>query len=171
MGVAGSGKSTVGQALAAATGWEFYDADSFHSAAAKEKMNRGEPLTDTDRVPWLNMMQEHITQWLQADKNAILACSALKASYRRILYCDNPQVKLVYLKGSYELIEQRLRARTNHFMNPNLLQSQFDILEEPTDAESIYIDISQDLETIVQEITKYLFRSFALTKDKNYGSI
>ena len=156
MGVAGSGKSTVGQALAAETGEEFYDADSFHSVAAKEKMNRGQPLTDTDRTPWLNMMQKHITQWLQADKNAILACSALKASYRQILYCDDPRVKLIYLKGSYELIEQRLRGRTGHFMNPNLLQSQFDILEEPTEEESLYIDISQDLETIIQKIKNYL---------------
>ena len=156
MGVSGSGKSTVGQAVASAKGWEFYDADSFHSAAAKEKMSRGEALTDTDRTPWLNIMQEHITQWLQADKNAILACSALKASYRQILYCDDPRVKLVYLKGSHELIKQRLLKRPAHFMNPNLLQSQFDTLEEPTEDESIYIDISQDLEIIVLEIKKYL---------------
>lgn len=156
MGVAGSGKTSVGQALAAATGWEFHDADSFHSAAAKDKMGRGEPLTDTDRTPWLQTMEEAIAQWLQAEKNTILACSALKASYRQILYCDDPRVRLVYLQGSYELIDQRLSDRISHFMKPNLLQSQFDTLEEPTPAEAIYIDISQDLKAIVQEIQNYL---------------
>ncbi|MTJ36996.1 gluconokinase [Dolichospermum sp. UHCC 0260] len=156
MGVAGSGKTTIGQALAAATGWEFSDADWFHSAAAKEKMNRGEPLTDTDRAPWLQTMREAIAQWLQADKNAILACSALKVSYRQILCYDDPRVKLVYLQGSYGLIEQRLRDRIGHFMKADLLQSQFETLEEPTAAEAIYIDISQNLEAIIQEIKDYL---------------
>lgn len=156
MGVAGSGKTSVGQALADVTGWEFHDADSFHSVAAKDKMSRGEPLTDADRTPWLQTMGEAIAQWLQAEKNTILACSALKASYRQILSADDPRVKLVYLKGGYELIDQRLRDRISHFMKPNLLQSQFDTLEEPTPAEAIYIDISQDLEAIVQEIKNYL---------------
>jgi gluconokinase len=156
MGVAGSGKTTVGQALAAATGWEFNDADWFHSAAAQEKMSRGEPLTDADRAPWLQTMREAIAQWIQAEKNAILACSALKASYRQILCYNDPQVKLVYLQGSYELIEQRLRDRIGHFMKADLLQSQFNTLEEPTDAEAIYIDISQNLEVIVQQIRNYL---------------
>ncbi|MGM3307009.1 gluconokinase [Anabaena sp. WFMT] len=156
MGVAGSGKTTIGQALAAAMGWEFSDADWFHSAAAKEKMSRGEPLTDADRIPWLQTMGDAIAQWLQADKNAILACSALKVSYRQIL-CDNdPRVKLVYLQGSYELIEQRLGDRIGHFMKADLLQSQFATLEEPTAAEAIYVDVSQNLEAIVQEIKNYL---------------
>jgi gluconokinase len=156
MGVAGSGKTSVGQALADATGWEFHDADSFHSAAAKEKMSRGESLSDTDRTPWLQTMGDAIAQWLQAEKNTILGCSALKASYRQILGTDDPRVKLVYLKGSYELIDQRLRDRIGHFMKVDLLQSQFNTLEEPTDAEAIYIDISQNLEAIVEEITNYL---------------
>ncbi|NEU79525.1 gluconokinase [Nostoc sp. UIC 10630] len=156
MGVAGSGKTTIGQALADATGWEFSDADSFHSGAAKEKMAKGEPLTDIDRTPWLQIMQNSITQWLQEEKNVILACSALKASYRQMLYCDHPQVHLFYLKGSYELIEQRLHNRIGHFMKAGLLQSQFKTLEEPTQAEAIYIDISQNLEVIVQEIKNYL---------------
>lgn len=156
MGVAGSGKTTIGQALADATGWEFSDADSFHSGAAKEKMAKGEPLTDIDRAPWLQIMQNSITQWLQEEKNVILACSALKASYRQMLYCDLPQVHLFYLKGSYELIEQRLHNRIGHFMKAGLLQSQFKTLEEPTQAEAIYIDISQNLEVIVQDIKNYL---------------
>lgn len=119
-------------------------------------MNRGEPLTDTDRAPWLQTMREAIAQWLQADKNAILACSALKVSYRQILCYDDPRVKLVYLQGSYGLIEQRLRDRIGHFMKADLLQSQFETLEEPTAAEAIYIDISQNLEAIIQEIKDYL---------------
>jgi gluconokinase len=108
MGVAGTGKTTVGQALAGVTGWKFDDADSFHSPAAKKKMSRGEALNDTDRIPWLQTMGERIAQCLQAEESMILACSALKAKYRHILYCDDPRVKLVYLQGSYELIEQRL---------------------------------------------------------------
>ncbi|QXE23980.1 gluconokinase [Richelia sinica FACHB-800] len=156
MGVAGTGKTTVGQAFAAATGWEFHDADSFHSAVAKEKMSRGEALTDTDRIPWLQTMGERIAQCLQADESVILACSALKARYRQILYCNDPRVKLVYLQGSYELIEQRLCDRIDHFMKANLLQSQFDVLEAPTAEEAIYIDISQDVDVIVQEIKNYL---------------
>ncbi|GBE92088.1 gluconokinase [Nostoc cycadae] len=156
MGVAGSGKTTIGQALAAATEWEFDDADTFHSAAAKAKMSRGEPLTDADRQPWLKSLQTAIAQWLQAEKNVILACSALKASYRQILCGDDSRVKLVYLTGSYELIEQRLRDRHGHFMQANLLQSQFDTLEAPTTSEATYIDISQDLGAIVQQIRNSL---------------
>lgn len=152
MGVAGAGKTTIGQALAAATEWEFSDADWFHSAAAREKMSRGEPLTDADRQPWLQTIQTAIAQWLQADKNVILACSALKANYRQLLCSNDPRVKLVYLQGNYQLIEQRLRDRQDHFMKANLLQSQFDNLEAPTPTEAIYIDISQDLGAIVQQI-------------------
>lgn len=156
MGVAGSGKTTIGITLATATGWEFSDADSFHSLAATEKMARGEPLTDADRIPWLQTMQKAIAQWLQDDKNVILACSALKSNYRQMLYYDHPRVILVYLKGSYELIYQRLRDRIGHFMKAELLQSQFETLEEPTPAEAIYIDISQDLAAIVQDIKNHL---------------
>ncbi|MBD2455332.1 gluconokinase [Nostoc sp. FACHB-87] len=152
MGVTGAGKTTIGQALAAGTGWEFCDADWFHSIAAKTKMSRGEALTDADRQPWLQSLQTAIAQWLQAEKNVILACSALKASYRNVLGDHDPRVKLVYLTGSYELIAQRLRDRHNHFMNANLLQSQFDTLEAPTPQEAVYIDISQDLAAILQQI-------------------
>ncbi|MBE9209392.1 gluconokinase [Nostoc sp. LEGE 06077] len=156
MGVAGSGKTTIGQALAAAKEWEFHDADTFHSANSKAKMSRGEPLSDIDRQPWLQSLQIAIAKWLQADKNVILACSALKASYRQFLCGDDPRVKLIYLTGNYELIEQRLRDRHGHFMQANLLQSQFDTLEAPNPDEAIYIDISQDLSAIVQQIRNCL---------------
>ncbi|MBD2493402.1 gluconokinase [Nostoc sp. FACHB-280] len=156
MGVAGAGKTTIGQALVAATGWEFCDADWFHSTAAKTKMSRGEALTDVDRQPWLQSLQTAIAQWLQAEKNVILACSALKASYRDLLWNHDPRVKLVYLTGSYELIAERLRDRHSHFMPANLLQSQFDTLEAPTPQEAIYIDISQDLGAILPQIRNSL---------------
>ncbi len=104
-------------------------------------MSRGELLTDADRTPSLQTMGEVIAQWLKADKNTILARYALKTNYRHILSLDYPRIKLVYLRGSYELIDQRLRDHIGHFMNRDLLQSQFDTLEEPTTAEAIYIEI------------------------------
>lgn len=156
MGVAGSGKTTVGQALAAATGWEFSDADLFHSATALEKMARGESLTDEDRTPWLETMQDAIALWLKENKNIILACSALKASYRQILGGDDSRVKFIYLRGSYELIQQRLRDRIGHFMKADLLPSQFDTLEEPTATQAFYVDISQNLEKIIDDITTFI---------------
>jgi gluconokinase len=156
MGVAGSGKTTIGQMLAVKTGWEFSDADAFHSEAAIAKMGRGEALTDTDRAPWLTTLRTAIDSWLVANRTVILACSALKASYRQVLQEDDPRVKLVYLKGSFELLAQRLRDRPNHFMKVEMLVSQFAILEEPPPEEALYIDISQDSVSIVQQICERL---------------
>ena len=152
MGVSGSGKTTVGQTLAQTLGWHFCDADELHSPAAKDKMNRGIPLNDADRKPWLQALQSTIENWLITGKNTVLACSALKSSYRQILHSDHPQVKLIYLKGSFELILERLKHRQNHFMKENLLQSQFDTLEEPSKSEAIYIDAGQSPQVIVQTI-------------------
>ncbi len=109
-------------------------------------------MNDTDRWPWLQKIQDEIKRNLQENTDLVLTCSALKASYREMLLVNEESVKLVYLKGSFELIEERLKARENHFMKAGLLQSQFDTLEEPTDA--IVIDISQSVEDIVQEIVK-----------------
>ena len=156
MGVSGAGKSSVGQNLARSLQWDFRDADSFHSAAAKEKMRHGIALNDCDRHPWLNKMQQAIAHWLRAEKNIVFACSALKSSYRQVLYCDDPRVKLIYLQGSFELIFERLKTRQNHFMNENLLQSQFNTLEEPKRSQAIYIDVSQPIQLIVEEIINYL---------------
>lgn len=156
MGVAGSGKTTIGQKLAARTGWKFVDADSFHSEAAVAKMSRGESLTDDDRAPWLAKMRDAIQFWLAAEQTVILACSALKADYRQVLHCDHPQVRLVYLQGSYEHLAQRLRDRANHFMKVEMLKSQFETLEEPSPEEAIYIKIDQAVETIVQQICEQL---------------
>jgi gluconokinase len=149
MGVSGSGKTTIAQKLAHSLNWEYIDADDFHSNANIEKMRCGIPLTDADRMPWLQTLQANIRTSLQNNKNVILACSALKASYRQILLI-NHHVQLVYLKGSFELIQKRLQGRQNHFMTEKLLQSQFDILEEPDNA--ICVDISQPQEVILQKI-------------------
>ncbi|MGQ4648036.1 gluconokinase, GntK/IdnK-type [Lyngbya aestuarii] len=156
MGVSGSGKSTVGQALATVLGWNFCDADQFHSAAAKEKMSQGIPLNDQDRSPWLESLQSAIDEWLREEKNRVLACSALKSSYRQTLRCDDARVKLIYLQGSFETISERLKNRKNHFMKEDLLQNQFDTLEEPNEEAAINVDVSQSPAAIVQEIKKRL---------------
>lgn len=150
MGVSGSGKTTIGQLLAETLHWQFSDADSFHSPENIEKMRHGIPLNDLDRMPWLLAMQEAMKKWLAENQNVVLACSALKASYRQYLLIGNEGVKLVYLKGTFELIRHRLQERHHHFMSEKLLKSQFDTLEEPSEA--ISIDISQSQAQIVQNI-------------------
>ncbi len=150
LGVSGSGKTTIGQQLAATLHWQFQDADDFHPAANIEKMRHGIPLTDGDRAPWLLALQQAITVWLQTNTNTVLACSALKARYRQQLIQSSTQVKQVYLKGSFALIQQRLQQRQGHYMKADLLQSQFDTLEEPEDA--LWVDIDQSSVAIVAQI-------------------
>jgi gluconokinase len=149
MGVTGAGKTTVGRVLAEQLGWTFYDADDFHSRWNIEKMRRGEPLTDEDRVAWLVSLEELIREALCSDSNIVLACSALKASYRAHLLID-ARVWLVYLKGSRELIRERLTERRGHYMNPSLIESQFEILEEPQHA--IVVEAAASPEEIVATI-------------------
>lgn len=153
MGVTGSGKTTVGSLLAARLAWLFADADDFHSAANKEKMHKGIPLTDADRLPWLAAMHDQIAKWIASKQNAVLACSALKRSYRQRLW-DGPEVKFVYLRGSYELIAERLRTRKGHFADEHILAGQFADLEEPNDA--VVADISASPDGIVDEICRRL---------------
>lgn len=149
MGVVGAGKTTVGKLLARQLGWEFVDADSFHSAANIEKIRQGIPLDDADRAPWLEAIRDAMVKWIGEDGDVVLACSALKRSYRERLRVG-PEVKLVYLKGSYKLIDERLRLRQGHFAGEKLLASQFAALEEPEDA--VAVDVGGSPEEIVAEI-------------------
>jgi gluconokinase len=153
MGVTGSGKTTIGSLLAARLGWQFADADEFHSAANKAKMHQGIPLTDADRQPWLAAIHDQTAKWVAAKQNVVLACSALKQSYRQLLW-TGPEVQFVYLKGSYELIAERLRSRKGHFADEHILAGQFADLEEPSDA--VTVDISGSPEEIVSEICRRL---------------
>jgi gluconokinase len=153
MGVAGSGKTTVGRLLAERTGATFYDADDFHPRANVEKMRRGVPLTDEDREPWLEALRALVASCLERGERAVLACSALKEEYRERLHVDE-RVKLVYLKGDYSLIEERLKNRRGHFMKPDMLDSQFDALEEPRHA--LQVEVAAPPEEIVETIKERL---------------
>lgn len=150
MGVQGSGKTAVGQALAARLGWRFVDGDDFHSAANKAKMSSGIPLNDSDRAPWLSAIRKEIDRALSDKENLIIACSALKERYRQQLVTSG--VRLVYLRGSQELIRSRLVARVGHFAKLDLLASQFEQLEEPVGA--ITIDIEQTVDQVVNDIVR-----------------
>jgi len=151
MGVSGCGKTTVGKMLSEKLGWKYFEGDDYHSKENVEKMSKGVPLSDDDRKPWLLKLRSIIEDSLASGTNIILSSSALKESYRKILKV-NDGVKFIYLKGSYELIESRMRLRKDHFMKPGMLRSQFEALEEPSDA--IAIDINQSLEEIEKNILK-----------------
>jgi gluconokinase len=140
MGVAGTGKSTVGEALAADEGWPFFDADDFHTAANKEKMRGGEGLTDADRVPWLDALRAKVDELRTAGGSGVFACSALKQAYRDRLLAG-PDVRFVHFTGSFELLERRLASRPGHYAGPSLLKSQFDALEVPADIPTV--DVAQ----------------------------
>ena len=152
MGVSGSGKTTVSEALAEHLGWDFYDADNFHPSENIAKMESGIPLSDSDRAPWLAALHDLISSNLKHNEPGVLACSALKERYRLQMLDDNNGVQLVYLKGTYDLIWSRMIARPDHYMKPHMLHSQFDTLEEPTNA--LIIDISNFVDEIVREIVE-----------------
>lgn len=150
MGVSGSGKSTVGRLLAEKMGADFFDADDFHPESNKKKMSAGEPLTDEDRAGWLGRLSAMLKNQRELKRKTVLACSALKHSYRDTLRQGDQTILWVYLKGSEQLIRERLKARTGHFMNPLLLSSQFATLEEPEDA--LICDIGDIPELIVEKL-------------------
>jgi gluconokinase len=157
MGVSGSGKTTVSALLAAALGCQFQEGDDLHPAENVEKMHRGTPLTDADRMPWLHKIAEEIDGWRARGEAGVLTCSALKRSYRDIIIGARPDVTLVYLKGSYDLIRRRMAARHEHFMPVALLDSQFATLQEPTpDEHPITVDVGGRPTEIAAEIVHQL---------------
>lgn len=153
MGVSGAGKTTVGELLAAQLGWDFADADDYHSRANVEKMRSGIPLTDADRAPWLETLRRMIVDVVKAKKNIVLACSALKQSYRDLLRVG-PEVRFVYLKAPPAVLHERLHARHGHYMTEQMLASQLATLEEPQCA--LVIDASYSPVEIVRNIRKSL---------------
>ena len=154
MGVSGSGKTTVGRKLADELGWSFYEGDDFHSAASIEKMSRGIPLTDEDRGPWLEALRAVVDRAIERAENAVLACSALKASYRETLRGDHSEAVFIYLKAHPRLFAERLEHRAGHYAKKDLLPSQLATLEEPEDA--VAVDASGTPGEIVAEIRRRL---------------
>ena len=154
MGVSGAGKTKIGEMLAERLHCSFTDGDAFHSAANKEKMHRGIPLTDEDRWPWLKTIRAAIEEKQKAGETAVFTCSSLKRSYRDILRNGDSDVVFVYLHGTVETLRERLTTRTGHFFDPSLLQSQLDTLEEPGTDEAITVNIELTPEEIVDEVLK-----------------
>ncbi|RSO57299.1 gluconokinase [Acinetobacter lactucae] len=156
MGVCGTGKTLIGELLSEQLACEFLDGDTLHSAANKSKMSQGIPLSDEDRMPWLQAIRKVIEEKQQAGETAVFTCSSLKRVYRDILRGSDQNVQFVYLKGSYELLQQRLAERAGHFFDPSLLQTQLDTLEEPDAHEAITIDIALTPEQIVVQVMQKL---------------
>ncbi|AHL74251.1 gluconate kinase [Stutzerimonas stutzeri] len=161
MGVAGSGKTTIGKQLAARLGCGFSDADEFHSEANKQKMARGIALDDEDRQPWLEAMRDAIKAQRKQGHDWVFACSALKRRYRQLLSGGDEQVMWVYLDGSEDLLLERLTKRAGHFFDPRLLRSQLQTLEAPREDEAIRVDITPSPEEIVETLMKRLSRAEA----------
>jgi len=155
-GVAGVGKSTVGQLLAEELHWKFYEADDFHPTANVEKMKKGVALTDEDRQPWLEKLRELIERCLVSKERAVIACSALKKAYRDRLRVSE-EVKFIFLRGDKARVAAQLRNRRGHFMNPALLQSQFRDLEEPTRSEAVLtVELGRSPQDLVDLIKRKL---------------
>ena len=157
MGVSGSGKTTVARGVAQREGWRLVEGDSFHPPENVAKMHAGTPLTDADRWPWLNAIAREIDTLRARGESAVIACSALKRSYRDILIGSRKDVVLVYLQGSKQLIAGRLAARKGHFMPPALLDSQFATLEEPRDDEHpVVVSIASPPDAITDAVVRQL---------------
>src|ERR1700754_3472193 len=156
MGVSGAGKTRIGELLAERLHCDFTDGDAFHSAANKEKMHQGIPLTDDDRWPWLKTIRAAIEEKQRAHETAVFTCSSLKRSYRALLREGDKDVCFVYLKGTREVLEERLTTRTGHFFDPSLLQSQLDTLEDPGEDEAVTVSIELTPEQIVDEVLEQM---------------
>jgi gluconokinase len=157
MGVSGSGKTTVGKLLAERLGWPYAEADEFHSQANVAKMAAGHPLTDEDRKPWLDAIGRWIDERRAAHEPGVVSCSALKRAYRDLLRDGRPEVRVVFLKGSRDVIGRRLVARHGHFMPATMLDSQFEALEEPTpDEHAAVVSVDATPGEIVDEVVRVL---------------
>src|SRR3954447_21739484 len=157
MGVSGSGKSTIADALAKRLGWRYEDGDKFHPASNVAKMSAGHPLTDEDRWPWLQAIADEIDRTCAKGERAVIACSALKRAYRDVLVHGRDDVRVVFLDGTQDLIAARLAARKGHFMPPGLLASQFKTLERPgANERPITVSIDAPVERIVDDIVTQL---------------
>jgi gluconokinase len=157
MGVSGSGKSTIADKLAERLGWRYEDGDRFHPASNVAKMSAGQPLTDEDRWPWLRAIADEIDRLCGSGERAVIACSALKRTYRDILVHGRNDVRIVFLNGTQNLIADRLAARKGHFMPPGLLDSQFKTLEPPAASENpVTVSIDAPVDAIVDDIVSQL---------------
>jgi gluconokinase len=157
MGVSGSGKTTIGKLLADRLGWQCQEGDALHPPENVAKMSGGTPLTDADRIPWLHRIAGRIDEWRSRGESGVITCSALKRAYRDIIIGSRPDVGLIHLKGSRELIGRRMMARKGHFMPAALLDTQFATLQEPTpDERPVTVDISGTPDEIVEEIVRRL---------------
>lgn len=157
MGVSGCGKTTIASRLAETIGGIFLEGDDFHPPENKKKMAQAIPLTDGDRIPWLNRLVEEVRSVLETGKSPVLACSALKQSYRDQLTSDFPNWRLVYLEGSFDLIKSRMDARQHEYMSSALLRSQFDTLETPwKNQHTLTLSIESPVEEILDKIATWL---------------
>lgn len=167
MGVSGSGKTTIGRQLAKRLGWPFEDGDALHSAANVAKMRAGVPLTDADRQSWLEAVADWIDGRRAKQEPGIITCSALKRSYRQIVVGDRPETRVVYLRGSRDLVAKRLAGRHGHFMPASLLQSQFETLEEPGPEEDpLVVNIAPPPDQIVKNIIALLGGSTTIVQTR-----
>jgi gluconokinase len=157
MGISGCGKSTVGSMLAEKMGMRFAEGDAYHPPQNVAKMSEGQPLNDADRLPWLKSMATDIKSWADNDIPAVLSCSALKKSYRKILTSGNPKVRLVHLHGDTQIVRDRMAKRRDHYMPPSLIDSQIATLEIPDERERVLtFDIADDPAKIVDQIIAVL---------------
>jgi gluconokinase len=154
MGVSGAGKTAVGELLAQRLGWPFVDGDDLHPASNVRKMTAGVPLTDEDRLPWLQSVRDVIVEHAGSGRSAVIACSALKRAYRELLLMGQPDTRLVYLRGAPAVFERRLGERRGHFFDPHLLASQLEAMEEPEEA--LVVDVDDELEAVVDAVVTAL---------------
>jgi gluconokinase len=153
-GVSGSGKTTIGQEVASKMGWAFADADDFHPPENVAKMRAGIPLTTEDRFPWLQALRHWLEEKMEEGQSAVLACSALRQVYREMLAKPGEPIHFIYLNGDFDTIYERLKARSGHYMPPELLRSQFEALEPPTDA--FTLDIRQPKQELVRQLLDWI---------------